>query len=105
MELKFQGFTAELSAGVEDQVFGVLEVIFGLLGDPGEGGVGFGDQEGNGGVDFGGRAGDFAAEVADLLGEVDDVEDVVFGFAGEADHEVKLNLPPAGPVGLFHCSD
>ena len=76
------------------------EVVAVLHAVPLVGRVRLGDEVGDAGDDLGVAAGHVLADPGDRLGHLDDAVEVGGPLAGEAAHEVELDLPPAAPEGL-----
>ena len=62
--------------------------------------VRLGDEVGDAGRDLGVAAGDVLADPGDRLGHLDDAVEVGGPLAGQAAHEVELDLPPAAAERL-----
>ena len=77
-----------------------VEVVAGLHPVPLIGRVRLGDEVRDAGGDVGVAAGDLLADPGDGLGHLDDAVEVGGAFAGEAAHEVELDLPPAAAERL-----
>ena len=72
----------------------------GLHAVPLVGRVRLGDEVGDAGRDLGVPAGDVLADPGDRLGHLDDAVEVGGALAGQAAHEVELDLPPAAAERL-----
>ena len=79
---------------------GPVEVLARLHAVPLVGRVRLGDEVGDAGRDLGVAAGDLLADPGDGLGHLDDAVEVGGALAGQAAHEVELDLAPAAAERL-----